>query len=38
MILSKDTAELLDGDQYSVQQWLRFIDNWSVTTLAMQNQ
>ena len=38
MILSKDTAELLDGDQYSVQQWLRFIDDWSVTTLAMQNQ
>lgn len=38
MILSKDTAELLDGDQYSAQQWLRFIDDWSVTTLAMQNQ
>ncbi len=38
MILSKDTAELLDGDQYSAEQWLRFINDWSVTTLAMQNR
>ena len=28
MLLSKDTAELLDGDEYSVENWLTFIEQW----------
>ncbi len=28
MILSKDTAELLNGDQYSKEQWLAFLTKW----------
>jgi thioredoxin-related protein len=28
MILSKDTAELLDGEQYSKEQWLAFLNKW----------
>jgi thioredoxin-related protein len=28
MILSKDTAELLSGDQYSKKQWLDFLNKW----------
>ncbi|WDE11648.1 thioredoxin family protein [Thalassomonas haliotis] len=28
MILSKDTAELLQDGQYSVKHWLEFIDTW----------
>ena len=28
MILSKDTAELLEGDDYSRQNWLTFINQW----------
>lgn len=28
MLLSKDTAELLDGDNYSVKNWLAFLDKW----------
>ncbi|TPH15641.1 thioredoxin family protein [Litorilituus lipolyticus] len=31
MILSKDTAELLTGSEYSREQWLTFIDKWSLT-------
>jgi thioredoxin-related protein len=35
MILSKDTAELLDGNDYSKSQWLNFLSDWSVnSTLA----
>lgn len=30
MILSKDTAELLDGNNYSKSQWLSFLSDWSV--------
>ncbi|NQZ88349.1 MAG: thioredoxin family protein [Colwellia sp.] len=28
MILSKDTAELLSGEQYSKKQWLAFLNKW----------
>ena len=28
MLLSKDTAELLDGEEYSVENWLSFITKW----------
>ena len=28
MILSKDTAELLSGEQYSKKQWLVFLNKW----------
>jgi thiol:disulfide interchange protein len=35
MILSKDTAELLDGNDYSKSLWLNFLSDWSVnSTLA----
>ncbi len=30
MLLSKDTAELLAGGDYSREQWLAFLDKWSV--------
>jgi thioredoxin-related protein len=30
MLLSKDTAELLDDDQYSKEHWLTFINKWQV--------
>lgn len=32
MLLSKDTAELLDKEEYSKTQWLTFLDEWSVKT------
>lgn len=32
MILSKDTAELLDGNDYSISQWLSFLADWSVNS------
>lgn len=28
MLLSKDTAELLEGDNYSPKQWLLFLNKW----------
>lgn len=28
MLLSKDTAELLDGENYSVKNWMSFINKW----------
>jgi thiol:disulfide interchange protein len=28
MILSKDTAELLNGEEYSKSQWLAFLNKW----------
>jgi len=28
MVLSKDTAELLNGEQYSKKQWLAFLNKW----------
>jgi thioredoxin-related protein len=28
MILSKDTAELLSGEEYSKKQWLAFLNKW----------
>ncbi len=31
MLLSKDTAELLEGEQYSIKQWLAFLERWQVT-------
>lgn len=34
MILSKDTAELLDGNSYSKAQWLSFLTKWSVKNSA----
>ncbi len=30
MLLSKDTAELLDDNQYSKEHWLTFINKWQV--------
>jgi len=30
MLLSKDTAELLDNNQYSKEHWLMFINKWQV--------
>jgi len=34
MILSKDTAELLSGNNYSREQWFSFLSKWSVTSSA----
>jgi len=31
MILSKDTAELLNGEQYSKEQWLAFLNKWQTS-------
>ncbi|QOL26221.1 thioredoxin family protein [Thalassotalea sp. LPB0316] len=31
MLLSKDTAEFLDDEEYSRTQWLTFIENWQPT-------
>jgi len=31
MILSKDTAELLDDEQYSKEQWLAFLNKWQAS-------
>jgi len=28
MVLSKDTAELLEGEQYSKEHWLAFLNKW----------
>ncbi len=36
MILSKDTAELLAGNNYSKSQWLSFLSDWSVSTTSAQ--
>lgn len=33
MILSKDTAELLSGSNYSREHWLSFLDKWSIATI-----
>jgi hypothetical protein len=38
MILSKDTAELLAGDNYSKSQWLSFLSDWSVSKIKAQSQ
>jgi thioredoxin-related protein len=38
MILSKDTAELLTGNNYSKSQWLSFLSDWSVSTTKVQAQ
>lgn len=38
MLLSKDTGELLAGEEYSVQQWLNFIDNWKVASTNNKTQ
>ncbi len=38
MILSKDTAELLDNDDYSTVKWLKFLQKWSVNNFALQAQ
>ncbi len=32
MILSKDTAELLSDNNYSREQWIQFLDKWSLTS------
>lgn len=31
MILSKDTAELLEGSKYSEQRWLAFLNKWQAS-------
>lgn len=36
MILSKDTAELLENNQYSKSLWLTFLDKWSVNSTKTQ--
>ncbi|HBY84257.1 MAG TPA: thioredoxin family protein [Colwellia sp.] len=36
MILSKDTAELLIGENYSRSQWLSFLSDWSVSATKAQ--
>jgi len=36
MILSKDTAELLEGNNYSKPLWIRFLNDWSVNTSLAQ--
>jgi thioredoxin-related protein len=38
MILSKDTAELLVGNNYSTSQWLNFLSDWSVNSTLTQAQ
>ena len=38
MILSKDTAELLDDNNYSKSQWLSFLSDWSVDSNIAQAQ
>jgi len=38
MILSKDTAELLIGDDYSKSQWLNFLTEWSISTTLTQTK
>lgn len=38
MILSKDTAELLAGNDYSKSQWLSFLSDWSVSATTTQAQ
>ena len=38
MILSKDTAELLAGNNYSTSQWLNFLSDWSVSATKAQAQ
>ncbi len=38
MILSKDTAELLSGNDYSKSQWLNFLSDWSVNSTLAQAQ
>ena len=38
MILSKDTAELLSGNNYSRENWLTFIDKWSIASMQAQNK
>lgn len=36
MLLSKDTAELLNGEEYSVENWLRFIQKWQPNALNIE--
>ena len=38
MILSKDTAELLDDNNYSKSQWLSFLSDWAVDSDIAQAQ
>ncbi|HCM48584.1 MAG TPA: thioredoxin family protein [Colwellia sp.] len=38
IILSKDTAELLDDNDYSKSQWLNFLSDWSVNSTLAQAQ
>mgnify|MGYP005989150355 FL=1 len=38
MILSKDTAELLAGNDYSKEHWLNFLTQWSVKSTTNQLQ
>lgn len=33
MLLSKDTAELLSGENYSKKHWLTFLNKWAVETI-----
>ncbi|MGB0938639.1 MAG: thioredoxin family protein [Colwellia sp.] len=39
MLLSKDTAELIEGSEYSVKQWLDFLNKWQPSnTKLMENK
>lgn len=38
MLLSKDTAELLSGDNYSREHWITFLNKWSIHEQAKQEQ
>ena len=38
MLLSKDTAELLNNGEYSVDNWLAFIDKWRPNALSGNEQ
>lgn len=36
MLLSKDTAELLDGEEYSVDNWMSFIYKWQPSNVQIE--
>jgi len=38
MLLSKDTAELLSGNNYSRENWLNFLEKWSLSTTNVTTQ
>jgi hypothetical protein len=38
MLLSKDTAELIEGSEYSVKQWLDFLNKWQPSNTALMEK